>query len=173
MPSSRSDIIKGGEHPLYFPTLKKLGQLGLRLLGKPSMAEIVEGEIRRQAEDFGKPYDHAYENYIHNFLGHLPVGHHASVMQRTGRLDLLNSSRIPVEEHGRHSRVYLRQTPRQFYQTVEKAYRDAGLDPVKVMDFEKRSSSALPNELSEIYRYVLPAYIKLREWGYTHGELIH
>ncbi|MFC2162985.1 hypothetical protein ACFLRF_04830 [Candidatus Altiarchaeota archaeon] len=173
MPVLRQDINKEGENPLYFPTLKKIGDLGRRLVGGKSMKKVIDQEVRASIGDSKKPFEDAYSEYVQDFLGHMTGGKVVKSREEAGTVDVKHEDLVGEKDKAGHSKAYLRQTPRQFAATVEKAFRDKGLNPDLVKDYEADPGGQSEAYGRDILKYMKPAYLQMRKWGYTHYELTH
>ncbi len=71
---------------------------------------------------------------------------------------------------GQHSQIYLKQTDKEFGETLDAVLKESSFDVEKLRELVKDGSSKATDEKSKI---LLPIYKKLRELGYNHyPELI-
>ena len=73
-----------------------------------------------------------------------------------------------VYPDGKHSKVFLQQTPHQFFETLDKTLEETYIDKNEV---KKLAASKNYDDRLKMYHLLLPAYIRMRELGYTKGEL--
>lgn len=70
-----------------------------------------------------------------------------------------------------YSSIKLSQTIGDFYAAVDRAIRECGMSESDIEDLvQEAQKRAIP--LEEVCEQILPIYKKLREWGYSHRELI-
>ncbi len=138
------------------------------------MREIIE----REMEEFGgrkSRYKRDKWMYFINFHMRLPrkdlggLSMSEKMARDYGYLDIKFIGRFPDAE--RHSELYENQTPKEFYETIKKALREKG---ISVDDVAKLNSESTKGEfvdeskIIELFKFVFPAYIRLREMGYNH-----
>ncbi|MBW2999527.1 hypothetical protein KY339_02540 [Candidatus Woesearchaeota archaeon] len=72
-----------------------------------------------------------------------------------------------------HSNLFLLQTPKEFYQTLEKAIEEADIDiGMLKINIDGRFVGTPDKEKVEFFRQILlPVYLIMREKGYNHHEL--
>ena len=112
---------------------------------------------------------------------------------RTTFRDFCRDNRIEFGESDHYSNVYLDETREQFFRKIDLAIESVGLNGEEVKDWTKvignlhgefceAMNGRLPKYAEEIIEAVcfmakqrnkmlVPVYLKMREWGYTHQEL--
>lgn len=183
----RKKVLQEGYSPQYFPTLQKLG----RHLKGESMAEKVLREIEEYGGkslesikkfspmELGKYEQHPdlhLANYLNNF--HLRLrcfGDQRGDDILEENLHVPNRVRLKGKDMSGYSRVFLRQTPHEFYEAVDTAVRESGIDFKRLQQIQEKYLSSrgaiTVEEKIERAKIILPVYIKLRECGYTKREL--
>ena len=163
---------------------------------KRTMEQIVAEEIEQSKRQYGERTGFRY--YFNNFYLSLPSDdfNHGGPNRDTAIelriFDIPHEVYIKNLSEGdnrlaqrllkMHSPLYLQQTPKQFFETIDKVLAEKGipLEEVKMLQHEvfviksKDGLIAEPRtdkEVIELFNRVLPAYIKLREMGYTYRDL--
>jgi len=186
----RTDPIRGLVHPQFLPSVWGIG----RWLSGKDMGDVVASEIeeyrqrklhtaQKQVDEYaGTPHadklflakealgraqkgEGIVTGYLNNFVLQVLDGGYRRIMGESGNWDVPNR-KIP-DDMG-HSRVFLRQTPREFYGVVDRALTECGVDKAEI---ERLWEEKKMEHVDKVDRLILPAYVKLREWGYKHGEL--
>lgn len=167
---------KGYKHPQYFPTARKIAR---KLSGK-SMEKKVWAEIEKKYDSLGKEKGHHHPvwYYLNNFILHVIgvggayrknsiVKENWNVPHKKILVNLSEGKERVFPDKG-HSKVFLRQTPREFYETVDRALKETNADVAEI----KRQIASRNADYIKVNQMLLPAYIRLRELGYNHLELI-
>ncbi len=102
--------------------------------------------------------------YLNNFFSKLPGGFHRQIIPEN-ELDICSRKRYHGERHN-HSDLFLDQSPRVFYATIDSVVEQCGLDPVKIRTMQEEK-----NDRRELNNYAQPAYVELRLLGYNHHDL--
>lgn len=138
--------------------------------------------IRGQA-DYGLRLEEQGYTFFNNFVGYLPGGAYRRLFELYP--DLLNDPFVlpsELEETGRLLALGISQkatevTRREFLEHVDSAIADAQLDEEEIarlqQDCERTHASREDSRAAHLGRllYILPVYQKLREQGYSHGDL--
>ncbi len=137
--------------------------------------EIVIGEIEEYKRKIG---DSWRDHYFNNWYGHLtskaPKGR-CFLTSRYSRPDEKNGKMVgfdylPPED--RPGDFKANQTMREFYATIDKVLEDEQID---VQELEKRlfdeDGRVIWENMNDVLDTALPAFIKLREMGYTRRDL--
>lgn len=171
--------LKGYKHPQYLPTVHRVVR---RVTGK-RMKKVVLGEIEEiRGPALKAGFDPTWQ-YLKNFIMH--IGEKS--FYRTNRIRMENwnspyrkiSVRFPAvgnlpERVERtfpdktHSTVFLRQTPKEFYETIDRALKETGVNTAEVIRLKSSDNDVDRNKAVQL---LLPAYIRLREWGYKKDDL--
>lgn len=69
-----------------------------------------------------------------------------------------------------HSKIYLEQTGKQFFETVDQVLKRNGIPKKRVKDLAKKISNDF-YDIKEFCDLVAPIYEELRNMGYTKHEL--
>ena len=166
---------RGYKHAQFFPTVQKIAR---KITGK-SMEQIVRGEIEKESPEAKMVHSDPIMFYLNNF--HLQIfdtgGYrrsfqvvpqykeqfntpHRKIVIETGK----GSQRVYPDKS--HSRVFLRQSPKEFFETVNRALKETGID---VNELKKLAISG--DDRIALLHLLLPTFIKMREWGYKKREL--
>ncbi len=71
-----------------------------------------------------------------------------------------------------YSLLYLSQTGRQFFEAVDQAVLEAGVDKTHLETMATKFNKLSEDERRQFLEILFPVYLKLREKGYNHRDLI-
>ena len=125
------------------------------------MEEIVEKEM----EAYRSTYCPTIENYLNNFILHLPDnrfkngGYYRRYYNSTQWVTKFKD--MPRHIDKGHSDLFMNQSPKEFYETIDKTIVDCGLSLEEIRELWKK------DEKMKLWELSLPIYIRLRELGYN------
>ena len=118
-----------------------------------SIAEIEELVAQNERRHFSN------ERVKHAFLGTLDIPYRNFLMGDPDDVE----SRPPEYDY---SDLYLDQTPREFFATVDETLVRLGCDPEVIADLY-----GVTSEQNSLYEMIMPAFLDLIEQGYTVRDL--
>jgi len=110
--------------------------------------EIIEKEIEERKQKWGEDW---WSKYFNNFAANLPFG-------------------------WRRDYKHLTKEEKIQYKRIDEVVEQSGIDMEKLKKLQEAINAHKPNGteiLKEIYQLAFPAYIKLREAGFSHYELVN
>jgi len=113
---------------------------------------------------------------INNFTENLSGGSYRSQIEQLGWQDrtMTDSRYEPGSEDNPHSALAYTKTWSQFFEDVNRAVEESGLDPTELARLQALADETpgVHGEVREARdRYALPAYRLLRIWGYSSFDL--
>ena len=100
-------------------------------------------------------------DFLNNFHGRLFGGFQRRLIERMGSMD----KKIRGENYSERAR---NRTHRKFYQDVDQATREVGIDEGEILEFQEYHGYEKDEEKERISRRIFPIYIALRQKGYAH-----
>lgn len=101
---------------------------------------------------------------LNNFHLRLPGGWYRSLFAKRGLMDALPGD-IGSYPSALHSQLFLENTVRHFFDSIDVALRAASVDINECEELLEREMT------QELHQLILPAYENLRRTGYTHLDL--
>ena len=146
--------------------------------------ETAEEELKRYKEEHGERF--GLIHLLDNFLFNLPSddfeegGYYRKKSFYNGHYDISNKehllARTPkhlIEEVLKpHSDLKLNQTPRQFFETIDKVLQELDIPVDEIKRLQHLGYAEGKNIEYMLYQLTFPAYVKLREIGYTKQDLV-
>lgn len=128
---------------------------------------IVASEIA--ATKVTTPGRNKIVQYLVNFECWLPNGLNRKFSDKLGQMeDTLEEKGYASKEN---SSLRVRQTDRQFYETVDKVLIAEGFDPEVMKTWQGNKEWFDDMDQYELREKILPVYIRLRAMGYTEADL--
>ncbi len=130
---------------------------------------VIEEEMKRYS---------SRSEYLNNFFLNLPDarckhgGYYQDLAVVLGCMDLnqIETGADPEEEKQRGaSELYLNQKRRDFFTTIDQVLVESGIAIDEVQRLQKEGGK---DKIKELHELVFPAYIRLREMGYSHRDLM-
>ena len=160
-----------------------------------TLRDMVREELQRYQKQYGP--DEGMMQYLHNWrlnlppAGGIPSNSHRILFKATGLLDetfydIAKKTSPPEELRAARSRigpVKIAQTPRKFYETIDRALSEERIPVPEILRLqqiiswkEQYKSESFgrgqpESPLLELSRFTWPAFEWLWEFGYTHEDL--
>ncbi len=118
----------------------------------PDLTKRVNKEIARFVRVTHRPW-YAYFN---NFIANLPGGYRRNIPPR------ILATRFTQENMSERLRSM---TCQEYYNDIDAAIAELEID---VRGIQEKEQTGLAENIDEVYRLLVPLYIRLREKGYNH-----
>lgn len=137
----------------------------------PDVMKIIDEEMRKYSSKAA---------YLNNFYMNLPDntyehgGYYRDLAVEVRNMDksqLEDGADLDEEVKLGHSELFLNQKMRDFFDTVDKVLVEEGISIDEVKKLQKLGRKDF-SKIKELYELVFPAYVRLRDMGYTHADLI-
>ncbi len=138
--------------------------------------EMVQQEMEEYRRRFGSSWrDNYFDNWIGKVTSKFPKGR-CFLASPYSRPDEKNPGMSPSDyeypPEERKSDLYMSQTMREFYATIDKVLEEERIDVKKLeRKLVDENGSIIWGNLDEVFDMALPAFVKLREMGYTLRDL--
>ena len=133
-------------------------------LKKPS----PEDNISQHAIYFNLYPENITPDYLHNFLNYFPGNAYQKTFEQMGLTE-----QKPDSDEKMHSEKRKNQTLCEFYDTVIKTIKTCSLDIQEIeSENQKTTNFKDQNKRMELIKKLIPVYLKLREIGYNHYDLV-
>lgn len=127
-------------------------------------------------------YGEKWPRFFNNFSTKFPPLHQGSLADGRGQIEADGMMNLPFsayhkpENRKRFGQKYLAQTPREFFEMVDKVTMELGISPEEINELKKLRIEAGSDDLAKKYleqlqELIAPVYFRLREMGYGHWEL--
>ncbi len=127
-------------------------------------------------------YGEKWPGFFNNFSTRFPALNKGSVadergcLETAGAMDLPFSAFFRPESYIYYSQKYLEQTPRAFFETIDRIAKELGITQVQIRNLKELQANAGSLELrlqyfDELDELIAPVYFRLREMGYGHFDL--
>ncbi len=145
--------------------------------------EEIERELKKYIDEYGERS--GLVHLMNNFLFNLPTpsyeqeSYRKRVNQRNEWdvtyiefIKKVSPNDVFQEQLKYHSDLKLNQTPRQFFETIDKVLEELNIPVNEVKRLLEIRFKEGKNTMPELYKLTLSAYLKLREMGYTRQDLV-
>lgn len=135
--------------------------------------QIVEEELKAYQQEHGEESGLIY--YLNNFPGILPsdqdsMDNYRAISQTIGVGDIPHGQKETASDT---SDLYRKQTPREFFATIDRALKRLGIpiEDVKRLQYLRSNAAEHVQHKQELNELILPAYVQLRAIGYNPIDL--
>lgn len=138
--------------------------------------ELIKAQVEQEIAQSGK----GLEDYLKNFRNWLRPnsGEHfdnyrSLLKMETGRIsEKLHKYRLSQEQSFGHSQTWLEESDLDFVKRVNWAMSEEGVSAEIVQEMDKFARLGdIEERRIRLCEYILPVYIRIRLFGYTHDEL--
>ena len=134
---------------------------------KPDMG--LPQEVNLAKLDYFKQrllWQYGSSGYFNNFIFNLPGSRLRESLEKS-RVDM---NQTFEDTRNLHSALRQEQTFKQFFDTIDKAIEDEGLDINEVIRLNEEAEKL--NDASKLHKYVFPVFIRLRAIEYNRYDLV-
>lgn len=139
---------------------------------KPLSPEQLKEQILKEIEEFKIEFPEApLATYFENFAFNLPDPRNPLGGTNRDKMQLFYDIPIGDRATPENSEIYKKQTPREFFETVDQIIKEENTPLDKLHQIQQLITEEGSKHYEELYELVTPVYIKLRQMGYNNEDL--